>query len=248
MRRFFLIFLIIVFGLINSIVICADEVPGMSAIIYCQYADSTGIMKTDSVKIGSSIVCEAPVTVYCEAVPLNAEGATVSCEWRLYNVKDGNEHPIIDRFEDKIDYTITDFGSYGVKLFYQIITPSGYIYTGETDSAIVTIKESELACPNAFSPNGDGQNDVFRMTKLQSIVELEGEIYNRWGQVLHTFTLENINEGWDGKQNGKYVKDGGYLLRIHAKGSEGKEYNIRKVINVLKGYRNEESEGQGNSQ
>ena len=76
---------------------------------------------------------------------------------------------------------------------------------------------------------------------MKSIVSLNGYIFNRWGQKLFTFTLDNAmvigdDGGWDGRYRGEYVKDGAYLLNITAKGSEGREYNIKKAINVLKGF------------
>lgn len=214
----------------------------INPIIYCEYVDSTGSIKSDSVKMGASVTCEAPVEVYCFANPNEKNVVSAKYEWILYNKAGDYNSSLIDRFTEDMTYTIRDKGTYVVKLIYFIMGKDGYTYEGETDSVMIGIKDSELDCPDGFSPNGDGTNDIFRMTKLQSIVELEGEIYNRWGQVLHTFNLENISKGWDGYYKGKVVKDGAYILRIHAKGSEGKEYNIRKVINVLKGYRNKEDE------
>ena len=52
--------------------------------------------------------------------------------------------------------------------------------------------------------------------------------------------------GWDGKVNGKAVKDGVYFLVVSAKGSDGIDYNIKKAINVISGYNNGEEENDGN--
>ena len=55
--------------------------------------------------------------------------------------------------------------------------------------------------------------------------------------------MSNINEGWDGRQGGDFVKDGVYFININAVGSDGVKYEIKKAINVLKGFK--ETDGIG---
>lgn len=72
-----------------------------------------------------------------------------------------------------------------------------------------TIKIDFLDCekcfdvPNAFTPNGDQLNDTFLpLTKcLDFSINYQLQIFNRWGEMV--FKTENINQGWDGKKNGK---------------------------------------------
>lgn len=56
--------------------------------------------------------------------------------------------------------------------------------------------------PNAFSPNGDGLNDIFHITGLppENITLFNLQIFNRWGQMV--FQTQDIRQGWDGTQNG----------------------------------------------
>jgi len=99
----------------------------------------------------------------------------------------------------------------------------------------VAVSESKLEMPNAFSPNGDGFNDVYKAKEgWKSIVEFEAWILNRWGQVL--FHWNNPDEGWDGTQNGRPVKDGVYFVRVKARGADGRDYDIRRDVNLLRGY------------
>ncbi len=66
--------------------------------------------------------------------------------------------------------------------------------------------ELELTCnlfmPTAFTPNGDGRNDIYRILEYCGGVILgEFKIYNRWGQEV--FSTREVNVGWDGNYKGK---------------------------------------------
>ena len=109
-----------------------------------------------------------------------------------------------------------------------------------SDSTVVLT--STLVIPNAFSPNHDQINDVFKAKSYQNIVEFHAYIFNRWGQKLYEWT--NIDEGWDGTYRGKDVKQGTYFVLVKARGADGQTYNIRKDVNLLRGF----SEGTSISQ
>ena len=104
--------------------------------------------------------------------------------------------------------------------------------TEQHDSTVIT--ESKLVFPNAFSPNGDGINDVFKAKEYQSLAEFHAYIFNRWGQKLYDWT--DPDEGWDGTSGGKDVKDGVYFVLVKAKGTDGVVYEFRKDVNLLRGY------------
>ena len=101
-----------------------------------------------------------------------------------------------------------------------------------SDSTVVLT--STLVMPNAFSPNNDQINDVYKVKSYQNIVEFRAYIFNRWGQKLFEWT--NIDDGWDGKYRGNDVKQGTYFVLVKAKGADGQTYNIRKDVNLLRGY------------
>ena len=68
--------------------------------------------------------------------------------------------------------------------------------------------------PNAFSPDGDGQNDVL-YAQTGSIQTLLGfQIYNRWGELV--FETRDFNQGWDGRHKGQVVAPDvfGYVLQF----------------------------------
>jgi gliding motility-associated-like protein len=69
--------------------------------------------------------------------------------------------------------------------------------------------------PNAFTPNDDGTNDVFKIIGPQTRL-FELVIWDRWGQEV--FRTNNIDEVWTGNKLGgaHYVQDGIYLYRYKA--------------------------------
>jgi gliding motility-associated-like protein len=81
--------------------------------------------------------------------------------------------------------------------------------------------------PNAFSPNDDGLNDVFKpITRELEFYELT--IVNRWGQIL--FTTQNIEEGWDGKN----ASAGVYIAHLTYKVKGKKEQKTLQSITLLR--------------
>ena len=85
----------------------------------------------------------------------------------------------------------------------QVETPGG---CQATDSLRLTIID-RIFLPDAFSPNGDGINDVFTIQNGQSLVETI-RIYNRWGQVVFTSTGYGIP--WNGYYDDELVPRGMY--------------------------------------
>jgi gliding motility-associated-like protein len=80
------------------------------------------------------------------------------------------------------------------------------------DSSIVTIEvnqEQTVFVPNAFSPNGDGMNDIFTVYGSNDVSRVKSfMIFDRWGEVVHMSedfapNSTDPNNGWDGTFRGK---------------------------------------------
>ena len=155
------------------------------------------------------------------------------------------ETPYIIRYEQDTELEFTQSGTHRIVL-YAKFTKDGEVQEFLTDDSpvTVTISESQLQMPNAFSPNGDGINDIYKAKSgYQSLIEFHGYIFNRWGQKL--FEWRDPADGWDGTYKGKPVKDGVYFCLVKAKGADGKEYNIKRDVNLLRGYiENQTNSGQ----
>ena len=101
----------------------------------------------------------------------------------------------------------------------------------DTASVTVTVLELDLAVPNAFSPNGDNNNDVFEIINTLAS-EFDMKIYNRWGdEVFHS---TDLSIGWDGTYKGKEQEIGSYIYVIRLVTIEGKEFNKKGNVTLLR--------------
>ena len=186
----------------------------------------------------------APIIGKFRANAENVGSYNAYYEWRF--TLEGEEEPYLIRYEQDTEYTFTDAGSHKIvcyALFTQGNDTIAYTeeYWAEQGPIRITISESKLEMPNAFSPNNDGINDIYgaKTDGYQSIVEFRAIIFNRWGQKIYEWT--DPAGGWDGKWNGHDVKQGVYFVDVKAKGADGREYHIRRDVNLLRGKRERES-------
>ncbi|OQX75339.1 MAG: hypothetical protein B6D61_10590 [Bacteroidetes bacterium 4484_249] len=75
------------------------------------------------------------------------------------------------------------------------------------DEIIIRIFNVEV--PNVITPNGDNKNDIFKPINFVGVNNHNIMIFNRWGNKV--WESNNFNDGWDGKENGKYVAEGTYF-------------------------------------
>lgn len=189
----------------------------------------------------SNMSGNAPLVGRFQANPQNVGEYSANYEWRF--TIDGESTPYLTRYEENTEYTFTKAGTHNIVVYATFINGNDTIaytqeYWDEIGPMRVTISESKLEMPNAFSPNGDGINDIYKAKDgYQSIIEFHAYIFNRWGQKLYEW--DNPTGGWDGKYNGKDVKQGVYFVLVKAKGADGRTFNIRRDVNLLRGYTEE---------
>jgi gliding motility-associated-like protein len=88
-----------------------------------------------------------------------------------------------------------------------------------------------LLMPNAFSPNGDGKNDIFRISPSIQITLFGFSIYNRWGQ--RVFFTTNSEEGWNGTIKGQLQSAGAYIWEIEYENLITKSKTLAKGTVIL---------------
>lgn len=92
--------------------------------------------------------------------------------------------------------------------------------TTEISLNLIDVDPSKRVIPNAFSPNGDGKNDVFKITGGNVNCKIEQiSIFNRWGKKLHEIKGVDVWE-WDGKIGNEIVPQGVYFYSIKGEGFE----------------------------
>jgi len=103
----------------------------------------------------------------------------------------------------------------------------------DTSKATIRINpETLIFVPNAFTPDGDGKNEIFFATAV-GIKEFSFKIFNRWGEVL--FETTDPSTGWDGMHpNGKEAIQGVYTWTVFAKGQNDKLIEKRGHLSLLR--------------
>ena len=199
--------------------------------------DFTIIVKGDSISETTLYEGSAPVTGQFAANVANLGSYTPYYEWRFYENGD-RENPFLVRYDPEMEYTFDESGSFNIELVISFVDGLDTLEYSMDEPFTVSISTSKLEIPNAFSPNGDGQNDVFKVKEgYQSIVSFHGYIFNRWGKKIYEWT--DIDGGWDGDG----AKDGVYFVIIKARGADGRNYNLRRDVNLLRGYESEDTSG-----
>lgn len=166
----------------------------------------------------------APCTITFSAV---VSDAVVFHEWQFSPSPDFREISFREQ-ETSSTHTFDERGTTYVRLY---CTNEDATCEYISEIYTVSIGESSLKCPNAFTPfNQDGVNDEWKVS-YSSIIEFECHIFNRHGRKITS--LSDPAQGWDGRQGGKFVPPGTYYYVIRARGADGRDYRLSGDINIL---------------
>jgi gliding motility-associated-like protein len=109
------------------------------------------------------------------------------------------------------------------KLFLKVTDEFG---CSDSDTASITVIECTpiIYVPNAFSPQGDRQNDTWQIQKY-NVSEIKVYVYNRWGEMVYFSDKKGDDQvqndmGWDGKFKGGTCPSGAYKWLIDYKGTQ----------------------------
>lgn len=124
--------------------------------------------------------------------------------------------------------------------FYRATVPGDYWVQAKNACGIVSDTVSIFAncsfplyIPNAFTPNHDGLNDVFRIRNLHSQKLVSFSIYNRWGQLV--FKTNDPEKGWDGDVNGTPVNiTTTFVYMVFYKDLSGKLKYVKGTVNLIR--------------
>ncbi len=173
----------------------------------CSTSDSTTVSKlhAPTVQLGSD-------TMVCSG---NTFTLDVKSDFATYLWSDGSSAPNLQ---------INETGTYWV-------TVSNICGTA-TDSINVEYDLCNIWFPSAFTPNGDGRNDILRVGgSLALYKDFSLSIFNRWGQ--RVFFTQNIYAGWNGVFNGAKQDLGTYFYYIYYT-LEGKKSMMKGDVELIR--------------
>lgn len=106
-----------------------------------------------------------------------------------------------------------------------------YILVSESDNPPIVNNDSDLFIPTAFTPNGDGENDIL-FVRGGSIIEMTFLVFNQWGEEI--FRSVNQSDGWDGKTQNTNVQIGNYAYLLDYVDDKGIRRKIGGNVVVLR--------------
>ena len=108
-----------------------------------------------------------------------------------------------------------------------------------SDSVLIKVvcDASQVFIPNSFTPNGDGNNDVFypRGTGISQVKSFR--IYNRWGELLFekdNFELNDVNSAWNGSYMGGTPRPDVYVYIVDATCNNGEPLSIKGDVTIIR--------------
>ncbi len=183
-----------------------------------------------SASLGNCVVADS---VYVElALPpsvfLGVDTLICTGERILLQVKDVDGSYAWQDGSDKSSYEVTAKGLYWVE-----VTSS--VGCKASDSILIDETNCQLpSLPSAFSPNGDGLNDLLRFVGLGGEFKLVHlSVYNRWGELV--FYSNNLHQGWDGRFKGVLCEIGTYYCHWELSATRtGKRFQGKSDVTLVR--------------
>ncbi|MGB8192609.1 MAG: gliding motility-associated C-terminal domain-containing protein [Chitinophagaceae bacterium] len=115
---------------------------------------------------------------------------------------------------------------------YYVQYVAGTCSSGFTTVKIKVFDKTKITVPNAFSPNGDGINDVW-LIKAEGLVQsLSVQVFNRYGQLV--YKRSGLNGGWDGRKNGNDLPAGTYYWMLEGADQSGNPIRMNGSVTLLR--------------
>jgi gliding motility-associated-like protein len=127
-------------------------------------------------------------------------------------------NPVVNSYSQSNEYTLT-------------VTYNGNCKAVASTKVEVTGNNVAPFVPNAFTPNGDGMNDVF-MVFGEGISKVNMQIFNRWGEKV--FESASQTSGWDGTYKGELQNTGVFVYQITAVYLDGRTVDTNGTITLLR--------------
>jgi len=117
---------------------------------------------------------------------------------------------------------------------YTVIVTDGHNCTAR-DSVIIKVIDCDslsLFVPDAFSPNGDGKNDMLYVRGANCIQVMRFSVYDRWGELV--FSTTSTSQGWDGNFKSKPEDQGVFMYILSGTFTNGQIVNRKGNVTLLR--------------
>lgn len=111
---------------------------------------------------------------------------------------------------------------------YALWTQDQHGCTNSDEVIVTVIPGNQLVFYNAFTPNNDGDNDVFYVANLEKYPDNNLKIYNRYGKII--FSATNYDNSWNGTYLGNIVPTGTYFYILN----DGKDNLYKGSVTILR--------------
>jgi len=180
--------------------------PINDTLFYAQGTNASGCLtEIDTVEIFVTYPI-TNVSIFTSDDEINS-GEEVQIEVNADNVQNYSWSPISSSSNSIVDAPVVST-TYFVEL-------SNFPCPSVLDSAYIFVRQTFIAIPTGFSPNGDGTNDLFQVINYEDFEEYTMQIYNRWGELIYSET--DYAAAWDGTYKGRDLEIGTYTYVIEAK-------------------------------
>lgn len=182
---------------------------------YTLQASLEGCTRKDSITVGAATLPRFSLgadTSMCAGIPLLLQPALSDAQLRW---QDGTTTAVYEVQKPGV-YTLTATNQCG----------------SVSDTLMVSTGLCTLLMPNAFTPDGDGLNDVFRVKYPQFLQSFTIQVFNRWGQLV--YRSNDPGRGWDGRYKGQAQPNGNYLYRIEATDQAGKPIRMKGSVVLIR--------------
>lgn len=149
-----------------------------------------------------SLFLASPPTTNMYLSTIGFENTSTGADNYNWDLGDNNTS---DLFE--LNHTYQDTGKYNISLIASTINNCS-----DTSELTISIDAvTSIYVPNTFTPNGDGNNDIFNITGY-NLKQAELSIFDKWGTLV--YYTDNINRGWDGEHKTVPAKTDTYIWKV----------------------------------
>ncbi len=161
--------------------------------------------------------------------PLNLGGTISSCQDSALTVDAGSGYASYLWSTGETTQTISPLtaGIYSVT----VVDTIGCNQSGSANVVFNICQDYTVFIPNAFTPNGDGNNDRFQ-PYVTGVIYADVEVFDRWGEKV--FETNNVNEYWDGTYRGTECKPGVFVYNVKVVGFTGNTARYKGTVMLIR--------------